>query len=983
MARERASPTGNLLKGRKVYLDISSQKQLLEVKSKLLAVGAKRAWGIWQPCPSPFSFLALRFALCSPSQRGNWLRNACECTDGSFDEGGNTNLLHWESLAALPEVEEFFSREVHAVVSSRPESVWFYQQQQQQKQGQPVKLQESILNLPSPSPGYVPSPSSCSSSIDDGGCGARGPLGNRGSAMLAKAIRSKASISKTLETAQQFGIAIWPLARVLALLEKAHNLPTARRGAKEALKRVTARPLRSPFLKVEDKSRKYRPLYKEFSVWPKLLRFVRSAGSPFHFTSQPFSNEPLGEKKVEVKKFEKPTRQRSSPRKPLPSASTLKKPATGKSGYCEICNVTFRCLEEHLETPKHKAYVVNDSHYHCIDQLIPGHQDFQDLIASELQVVCKAEAGMVSSSPSAEHKNLIAEAPEPRRSSLRLLAHRGKSYNEGEGMNGIQSDDEDLSLREKIRIRSHRHSDEGRNNCLHSSIKTRARHLTSSSDGAGETMKLNGMMNGNLCKRRPMSRTEKFLRDNVEYYKLQVLSSKLRSTDHLMRMTNESEDFTRRGRMHPDLALLIDNQEYYKLETLPGKLRASSLSPRHCEDTHIPLEKPKQENPPLPKTMASPHEDSDIVVNVDCASTEEKQPSCSSPKRRPGRRELEQLLEDNKEILDLTLSDSRLRSSPPECGLLKPAFSDCDHRLCQSEPPLHEGDSVAPDMSYLFDQHPPVDPCVNYHSMDFQRFWSEPDTLKPFPLPFEMSFDVVLRQAQLVRGSKNNASAAKRRPLSVAEMHRKSPRCHASTQAILSQLKISQEVNPEEPVTDAGLADLAQGIEEEIINGSIEDMEDLQEPGALPPTMSSGRGKRARHSSHRGDTLPISIDTSHISLDFLARADECECALVFNGMGEDCSTSECSSVGSASQRDRKRKKVYKPNRTGWPKNKKKRKVEKVETPIQVPVTANRRRTRSSGTLDPKDDVLDASPKPKKSESPKESSSPGRKRARIV
>ena len=153
-------------------------------------------------------------------------------------------------------------------------------------------------------------------------------------------------------------------------------------------------------------------------MWPKLLRFVCGAGSPFHFTSQPLNNEAFGEKKAEVKKFEKPTRQRSvlccksltfrvlickslcgfecskiffidyrsSPRKPLPSVSTLKKPATGKSGYCEICNVTFRRLEEHLETPKHKTYVANDSHYHCIDKLIPGHQDFQDLISSELQV---------------------------------------------------------------------------------------------------------------------------------------------------------------------------------------------------------------------------------------------------------------------------------------------------------------------------------------------------------------------------------------------------------------------------------------------------------------------------------------------------------------------------------------------------------------------------------------------------------------------
>lgn len=106
--------------------------------------------------------------------------------------------------------------------------------------------------------------------------------------------------------------------------------------------------IRQPFLKVEDVSRKYRPLIYTPRVWP-LPSIQTSKSSPFD-------------------KHRSNYHEMTSTARPI-------------GGYCENCKVKYSTLNDHLASKKHQDFANDDSNFEKIDAVISLGVKFADFLA--------------------------------------------------------------------------------------------------------------------------------------------------------------------------------------------------------------------------------------------------------------------------------------------------------------------------------------------------------------------------------------------------------------------------------------------------------------------------------------------------------------------------------------------------------------------------------------------------------------------------
>ncbi|XP_060112016.1 protein DBF4 homolog B [Heteronotia binoei] len=112
--------------------------------------------------------------------------------------------------------------------------------------------------------------------------------------------------------------------------------------------------LQRPFLKIEDESRRLCPFLQQFKNFPELcFPEGRRHSSPFDSPRSPASSKtPEGQLAHSGSSSDcclLPKRQR---------------------GYCECCEETFLELQMHLHSPRHRAFVLDASHYAPVDNLI-------------------------------------------------------------------------------------------------------------------------------------------------------------------------------------------------------------------------------------------------------------------------------------------------------------------------------------------------------------------------------------------------------------------------------------------------------------------------------------------------------------------------------------------------------------------------------------------------------------------------------------
>ncbi|XP_026170535.1 uncharacterized protein dbf4b [Mastacembelus armatus] len=229
------------------------------------------------------------------------------------------------------------------------------------------KQQESILSNGRQRPA-APRPVAC---------------GSRGKALLEKAIRNNERLqgSSVLANARSWGVKILYVDDVVFYLRQLTRGSYSRkhkRSEKSYTKQgshvVKATALRSPYLKIEDLSRKYKPLHMQSMTFPSL--YYSGRYSPFETPSPLFKkNTEKEENKTREKKEVESSAQDKSPT-PLHCSPSRWQPRKKNLSYCECCHQPFTNVEEHLQSDQHRAFVLDPSNYSMVDKLtadlIPG-----------------------------------------------------------------------------------------------------------------------------------------------------------------------------------------------------------------------------------------------------------------------------------------------------------------------------------------------------------------------------------------------------------------------------------------------------------------------------------------------------------------------------------------------------------------------------------------------------------------------------------
>ncbi|KAM4705169.1 protein DBF4 homolog A [Rhinophrynus dorsalis] len=269
-------------------------------------------------------------------------------------------------------VEGFLSKEISYLITSK-------------KEAKCMKTLKYISSIPSPeSPQNT---GECSTRPSNrNGCQEGSPcekpekgLVSRGKSLVKKAIKEQEILPKNsiLSNALNWGVKILHVDEAKRYIEQKKCLLQREKKTQTSVKAVVKRPsrqkvkpqkLKSPFIKVEDNSCQYRPLYL-------VLPLFRSFQNP---TSKPHISV---DKKVNAGPKLPETKQ--SKNKPCNGQETgnnvnTKLKEQKKQGYCECCLKKYDDLESHVLSQQHMSYA-EGSHYQDVDNLISAFDfDFVD-----------------------------------------------------------------------------------------------------------------------------------------------------------------------------------------------------------------------------------------------------------------------------------------------------------------------------------------------------------------------------------------------------------------------------------------------------------------------------------------------------------------------------------------------------------------------------------------------------------------------------
>ncbi|XP_056325602.1 uncharacterized protein dbf4b [Danio aesculapii] len=218
----------------------------------------------------------------------------------------------------------------------------------------------------------LPVDSSCAAGRKQSGTPKPLVCGSRGKALLEKAIHSNdKSWSSVLADARSWGVKVYHVDGFLKIINHLdQKMRTAKKKrSKQITPQVKAGVLRSPYLKVEDCSRKFRPYYAQTLNFPSMSYSGKC--SPFELLRIPQKTDRSKDEDPSKDHFGKkePTSSCHRLQVPLSASATPKGPTKKSSGYCECCHVPFKDQHEHLESEMHRSFIQKDSNYALVDQL--------------------------------------------------------------------------------------------------------------------------------------------------------------------------------------------------------------------------------------------------------------------------------------------------------------------------------------------------------------------------------------------------------------------------------------------------------------------------------------------------------------------------------------------------------------------------------------------------------------------------------------
>ncbi|KAF3704374.1 Protein DBF4 -like protein B Activator of S phase kinase-like protein 1 [Channa argus] len=199
--------------------------------------------------------------------------------------------------------------------------------------------------------------------------------GSRGKALLEKAIRNneRLQVSSVLANARSWGVKILYVNDVVLYLKQltresvsVKHKRTEKTYNKQQSSHVKA--LKSPYLKIEDSSRKYKPLHMQSMTFPSLWYSGRFG--PFETPHPRFEKRTEQEENKTREKKEVKSSIQNKSETPFSCNPTLWRPRKKDHSYCECCHQHFRNLEEHLQSDQHRMFVLDPSNYSVVDLLV-------------------------------------------------------------------------------------------------------------------------------------------------------------------------------------------------------------------------------------------------------------------------------------------------------------------------------------------------------------------------------------------------------------------------------------------------------------------------------------------------------------------------------------------------------------------------------------------------------------------------------------
>ncbi|XP_010573133.1 PREDICTED: protein DBF4 homolog A isoform X1 [Haliaeetus leucocephalus] len=194
---------------------------------------------------------------------------------------------------------------------------------------------------------------------------------SRGKSLVEKAIKEQDLIpsGSILSNALSWGVKVLHIDDVKNYIEQKKKelylLKRAGSSFKDVGKQVTVQKsrtgrLKNPFVKVEDRSRHYRPFYLQLHSFPVLNYCVPKPYSPFEVDKK----HPSGQKQTQSKQ-----RNKINSDKDCGTPVQLPQKDKKKRGYCECCGKKYEDLQAHLESEQHQNFA-QSTQYKVVDDII-------------------------------------------------------------------------------------------------------------------------------------------------------------------------------------------------------------------------------------------------------------------------------------------------------------------------------------------------------------------------------------------------------------------------------------------------------------------------------------------------------------------------------------------------------------------------------------------------------------------------------------
>lgn len=216
------------------------------------------------------------------------------------------------------------------------------------------------------------------------------------------------------------------------------------------------------------------------------------------------------------------------------------------NGYCEICHLEYRELQEHLRSDEHQQFIKNESNYLTLDTLIDQTASVDAFLRLNGGTICKdglRRSLRVGKSPNGKYNGLDDDRPMTRgRSNYHKQfnfsplsptgSDSGHHTRSKTNLNSVL-DEDNLPLKPK------------------SSIKNRKNSRSSEDDNPTKQQKVDDKIpehgkSKKCLKTKRISADERLVNDNKTYYKVEVMTTKLRSSglgnhyDHCTSTKNQS-----------------------------------------------------------------------------------------------------------------------------------------------------------------------------------------------------------------------------------------------------------------------------------------------------------------------------------------------------------------------------------------------------------------------------------------------------------